>query len=452
MRIIFIISILFSATAFAADAPNPAQISGTAFEENQARFKDSKDHLVLPGLLADRKAGQVRVWARATGLAGAEACEFLLIAPGSGKDYEALAVSYAKAEDVHRALEFIGMAAGEPVNFSTYHSWPKGERVKITAHVGEKSLPAEQLFIDMRDQKPIPEAGFVFVGSIRLTPEGESEPKYAADLMDPRTIVSIYNEPTTVLDVPRRWAQGLVYGFMRPNPANTLEKDQSIQFTFEPEHRDPPLRVRDMQLIVKAPNDPKASLDEVVLVMIDGSQKKDVARGNVAEMLAAISETVQANRDPFVRVQIDPALSIENTKKLYSILMSVEGETGLRLLPPGPGEIYHEAFFPDEEWRDPSRRVGEPWEILLSVRDGKVRAGVKRFVEDEGGGRIEEMYRADSPEKLAALLADKSTQWSKTLFIVATPDLTYGQVRDFIRPSLATHPTVYVFTQPSAAQ
>lgn len=88
--------------------------------------------LVRPGLTADRTAQWVRVEAVATGMAAQDLVEFMLISEKSGHDYEAFAVSRAQPSEVHRALEYIGIPAGTPVDPETFRFWPKGEPVHIT--------------------------------------------------------------------------------------------------------------------------------------------------------------------------------------------------------------------------------------------------------------------------------------------------------------------------------
>jgi hypothetical protein len=444
-------ALLIPSVIFAQDPATlpAARDAEAAYRWNLEKFKDSPDHLVLPGLLADRRAKQVRIWGRASGLEPGQALEFVLLSPGSGKDYEALCGSYAKAQDVHRALEFIGMKPGEPVDLRVYRSWPKGERVNITFHFQGTSVPAEEMVIDTRTNKPLPREGWVFVGSMTLKPEDTQEELYAADVMDPRSIASTYNEPTTVLDVPYRWSQGGVYGFIQINPKYKLEAGAPMEITLEPQRKeDGPPRVREMVLKVQAPADPGDPLEKATLTLVDSDGNPATEGRTAAHVLAVIAQTVEDGRDPFLRVEMDPKMSIGNVRKLYSVLMSIEGDNGVRLEPPGTGEIYQEAFFPDEDWLDPAKRVGDPWEVYLTRRDGKLHAGVRRLVDEEdGGGRHVEMFRVDSAEALAKLLKQRSTQWSRTMFVFASPSMTYGELRDFVLPSMQTHPTVYIFNK-----
>src|SRR5882672_4122693 len=150
-----------------ADKPDLAlQASNQAYEQNQKQFKDNQDYLVLPGLLADRKEKTVRLYGRATGLGPGDPVEFFIIPADSGKDYESLTVAFVKPSDVDRALKFIGMKAGRPVNYTENQYWPKGERVLMSVEwtpIGDDAqdrrknpsgkIRAEELTLDTRTKK-----------------------------------------------------------------------------------------------------------------------------------------------------------------------------------------------------------------------------------------------------------------------------------------------------------
>ena len=169
-----------------------------AYEADRRRHADNPDMLVLPGLLADRRARTVTIRARATGLPRGEPMEFFLIPADSGKDYEALAVAFVKPSDVDRAIRFIGLTPGRPINYAQQRFWAKGPRLSIhyewdqpAAEEGGKPQPvrvrAERLAIDTRSGKPMPFDGFIFTGSFRFTQKDErgvETTHYAADVSD----------------------------------------------------------------------------------------------------------------------------------------------------------------------------------------------------------------------------------------------------------------------------
>ncbi|EFK96106.1 secreted protein, partial [sediment metagenome] len=153
----------------------------------------TRPHLwVRPGLVADRGTRRVRVYGESTSLNLGDPVEFPLIAEQSGKDYEALAVSFAQPSDVHRALEFIGLRPGAATSPSGLRFWPRGERVRVTFDLiatNGAATPicrAESLVTDTRTDAPLPETGFVFCGARWTHGTDDTSPAtglvYAADV------------------------------------------------------------------------------------------------------------------------------------------------------------------------------------------------------------------------------------------------------------------------------
>jgi hypothetical protein len=93
---------------------------------NGLTHADNPDILVLPGLVADRRGKHVDLMIESTGLGANEACEYLLVGPGSDHAYEALLWSFASPADIHTALRFIGMPTGSPFDPSSLRYWSKG--------------------------------------------------------------------------------------------------------------------------------------------------------------------------------------------------------------------------------------------------------------------------------------------------------------------------------------
>ena len=201
--------------------------------------------LVRPGLLANKGEKWVRIWARATGISSNDPLEFVMIPPDSGKDYEAATIAFVKPSDVHAALEFIGMKGGRPVSYMNDRCWPKGERVIVHAEFLQQGkmvrVRVEDLISNVQTKKTMPQTGFVFTDSFWIDgPNGKRI--YAADETDSKSIVSNYNDRSTVMDVPRQAPQSAVYGTQKLNPAYQLPLGTPIQFTLEPEHKDGKLR------------------------------------------------------------------------------------------------------------------------------------------------------------------------------------------------------------------
>lgn len=413
-----------------------------AYQENLLRYKDNPDVLVLPGLLAHRKNHQVQIWASATSLAHSDPVEFFLIPPDSGKDYEALAVAYVKPSDVHRALEFVGMKPGRPVDFAANQFWPKGERVFVTfewqqpGHPGITKVRAEELLINTRTAKTLPKTGLVFTGSFWIQPDdAHKKPLYAADVVDPRSIASNFNCRASILDVPRQAVQGDVYGSQKLNPTYRFTPGQRLQVLLQPEYTNGKLRVADLSL--------KAELGQkYVLKDAAGTQLNEGP--TFVHVLAACNKLIEAGRDPFLTVTVDPIMTVQQVRELYALLMSVEAEQGIRIEAPPPNELFCRALFPRDQWRDRKNRLGRPWELHLETdRDSVLILPADEIDDNQGLGDL--TFKVKTGEEAAQILAQKSDRFSMSLYLFVDPQTPYGQMMRFLRTPMKTHRSVFVF-------
>jgi len=440
-----------------ATRPSAAELAArSAYEHNLATYGKDARMLVRPGLLASRKDQTVRIWARATGISSDDPLEFILIPPDSGKDYEAAAVAFVKPSDVHAALEFIGMKPGRPVNYGKDQYWPKGERVVVHMEWEQQAADppnerpqkmrarAEDLIVDVRTGKTLPREGFVFAGSFRITPAGADKPVYAADEMDSKSIISDFNDRSTVMDVPRQAPQSAVYGTQKWNARYKPLPGQPVQFVLEPEHKDGKLRVRDLTLRISMPaggKNPQAGK----YTLLDG-QKQIGADDSLLTLLASFGQLTDAGQDPFVTVHVSDSLQLAAVQSVYAMLSKLDNESGIRIDAPPQGHLYYRAFFPKDEWRDRSKRLGRPWELHLVERSRKL-AGTLILPADEienNEGRGDLKWTVGSADEMAGILAEKSNKFSQTVYIFAPASMEYGALMGFIRPSMKTH-TMYVF-------
>ncbi len=426
--------------------------------ENLAKYKGNEDYLVLPGLLANRKEKWVQLLGRATGIHGNDPLEFLLIPADSGKDYEALLAAFVRPSDVHKALEFIGRKPGRPVNYLRNQFWSKGERIAAYAQwdqpPGEEGdrptaqrVRLETLVADARVQKPLAAVGFVFAGSYTFTPEGQDKPLYAADVSDSHSIMSDYNDPSTVLDVPWQWTQGEVYGSLKLAPGYRFTPGQQVLITLEPLHKDGKPRVRDLSLSVSMPEE-RASLANAWFELKDAEGKRINAKGNsLVHLLAEFNGMSEQGLDPFLTLHVDGRMTLGSVQEVYALLQRFDKEGGVKIDAPAAGDLYYRAFFPREDWKDRTKRLGRPWELHVGEKEGKVSGNLILPADDidNNGGKGDLHFPVLSAEDVSKTLAEKSDKWSQTVLIYAPASLRYGDLLDFIRPALKTHPTMYVF-------
>ena len=438
-----------------------------AYDENIKRHENNPDVLVLPGLLADRGAQTVTIQARFTGVGANEAIEFFVVGPDSGKDYETLLLSAAKPSDVSRALKFIGLKPGKSVDYRENRVWPKGERVDLSftwdtpgkdgGEVQSRTLRAEDMLIDTRTGKTLPVEGFMFVDSKTVDArEPGQEQVYVADVSESRSIASNFNDSTTLLDVPWQAVQGAVYGFQTLDESVKFTHNQPATITLKPiMMKDGSPRVVDLKLVVDVPvgvdvdRAAGASLlqSEQVKFVLSRADGTVVSGRSAAEALGAIGAMVEAGHDPFLTITPGDDLSLSDVRKLYALFDAAQGVKGLRIEPSPTGHLFWRAFFPQEEWRDASVRLGEPWELHVrsDATTGKVVSLLRKFTYDDDQKLSTRDFPVTGPAELAKLLKEETGRWTDGVFVFAPADLSYGQLMSLIRPGMEHINWWYVF-------
>jgi hypothetical protein len=451
--------LLFVSYGLAADIqePSPRERNRTTvdkiYKENLEKYKDNADMLVLPGLVADRKSKSVIVQAEATALRKGEIAEFFLIGDNSDHDYEALAISFAKPSDIHRALEFIGMAAGAPCNEERLQFWPKGERVFMSfASNSNAPVRVEDLVDDDRTVKTLPRSGLVFVGSAKIDSSDQPGTNvYAADVRGPNSIASAYNEAQTVLDIPHHFPQSVVYQHLCVSSRFAFPSNTLIQAILEPEHPDGQKRVVDLLLEVSPkPDTAGVALNDLIFSLnLKEKDKLLNPEPSLKSVLEQISSLAEKGRDPFVALQLHTNLTVKVIHDLAVVLSSIDTEKGIRMEPPLPGHLYYRAFVPDPTFLDRQTRIAQPWELVLSLKDSKLSGVLTQIgqIWKDGVARPDLKttdYEIPTPEALRQTL-DKHGPGLRVILVVAQPDITRGQLMTFLAPALPTHPTIHVF-------
>lgn len=442
----------FCAVSFSQTPPpqRPENIKRMAarHEENLARFGTSSNHLVRYGLLADRTGRWVRIAAEACGHKSPTPTEFFLISTRSGHDYESLAVSFASGRDLHDALEFIGLPPGLPIDPAARRFWPKGERVRTefawSDSNGTHRAIAEELILDQRTGQALPQSGLVFTGSRRVRLPGSDRSGYAADEIEPQALAANFNHPDLVLDVPRQAAQGDVYSQLVPHPAFALSAGQPLDITFTPEYADGRRRVQNLTLTVRA--SPGSGLPA-----FDLARDSDPMLTNetVTALLAAFSRITAVGQDPFVTVRFAADLSLRDAQAAARLLASIEGNEGIRVDAPPPGDFYYRALIPQESLRQRANRPSQPWEFHWpSTALGNATGTLTRIQEewDDAGNDFKLKstdFPVSRPEEVATVL--KREEGTRVVFVYLPPDTPYHAIRSWIQVIQPTHPTVFVY-------
>ena len=438
--------------------PTGAPEAKKQYEANLKAHKGNPDRLVLPGLVADRKARTVEVLAESTGLNEGELAEFLLVDQGSSHGYEALLWSFAKPSDVHRALEFIGLKPGAPYNPVLPRLWSDGDRVNLEVK-GENgnAFPIELMILDNETETTLPEEGFVFAGSIMVPPQAEqSAPGYAADLYDPRSVASVYNEPAAVLDVPRAANKGEVYGTQVVNPEYAARGGELVTIVMTPADPDGSPPVRELVLSL----DSVTASNKVACRLLEAEGRVLRAETALSPMLERLVVLSKEGSTISVDLAFADALPVPYVGKICMLMSLMETMGVVRVKPPTGGALYYRAFVPDKRWFKPEGRPTQPWELHLARKAGKLTGELvlheavwtdgstaPTFTRKACAVAVPGDVRATLDREAKERQAAGRRPLPAVLLVFADPGLTYGDVVSFITPALSTHGTVYVFVE-----
>jgi hypothetical protein len=383
--------------------------------------------------------------------------EFFLVAENSGHDYEALAVALARPSDIHKALVFIGVEPGRPYDPAKLQLWPKGERIIVTfaddpAAPKVRRIRVERLFKDDRTGKTLPEKGFGFVGSFMIdSTDHPGATVYAADVRGPNSVLSGYNEPVTVLDVPYQAPQGAVYEHLSVTADWDFPTNGLIQAILEPEYKDGKKRVMDLVLGVgPKPGTPGVAASDLRLSLKAGTRELN-SDATLKGMLEAVSGLVDKGQDPFVSLQVETNMTLKALHDLCVVLASVDTEKGMRLEPPLPGHLYYKAFIPDPSFLDREKRIAQPWELRLVRRESAggltgILTRIEEVWKDDGGRPDLKLtnYEVATPEALKKTI-NENGPGLPVILVITQPSVTHGQLMTFLAPVLPTHSTIHVF-------
>ncbi len=419
-----------------------------------AQAASDPDILVTRGLIANRRERRIDLLAESCGLSVEATMEFALVGEFSDRDYEALAFSYATPGEVARAIEFIGVPRGANVSAREQRYWPRGERVTIevrpATNPAAPPVPLEHFVLDRRTDTKLAVQGLVYCGSARIPDPDGGEEIYLADREPPMSIVSTYNDPHTILDVPRKAAQGDVYDTFVLHPDRYLPEGALLQMTLKPEPRPDGLpRVMPIAL-----NALPGEGDTVVFdLRADDGPEEHIT--DLGDLLRRLQQATQSERDPFLSLRFDDRLKLANVRDLCAALRMVEGERGIRIDAPPEGQIYFQSFLPDEKWRRREDRLTQPLELRVGPpqpQTGNHPLTLVHTLEDwsdpESLDPILTVKEYPLPDADAVAAKIRSLESKLPVLLVFAPsDAPLDAFMPVLRQVRDTHPTVYIFAE-----
>jgi hypothetical protein len=445
---------------------------------NLEAYAKNPDVLVRYGLLANRKKKIIQIAGETTGVSGHEPTEFLLIHLNSGHNYESVALSLALPSDVRDAIRFIGMEPGRHADADRHQFWPKGERLIMTFSCDDpkhKFAPtrAEGFVWDHERNAPMEESGFIFTGGYDVPAEEDGAAKiFAADKWEPNSISSTYNERQSVLDIPWFAPQKAVYRQLGMHPKHALPAGVRLNIALEPEYKDGKKRVEDVTLrLVLDPNavapsgiPPEAArlLEGIRFDCLDPEGKLLTKKPGLDLFIDCCNELVKDGHDPFVTLDVDPAIPVTRMSAIAAILRSVESEKGIRVEPPKKGQLFYQAYLPEPGFRNRSKHFVHPWELSLKKENGTVVGRLTRVISswDKKAGKstysfdhydvanAKELKKTIDPIAKAVREDTESIKpYLAAILVFVDSSFTCGDVATFVGSMLDTHPIIYVFVE-----
>ena len=424
------------------------------YQRDQAQFADDADIMVRRGLLASRDNHTVHVYADSTGLSDGDTIEYYLIGEGSSHAYEALAISFAAPAAIREALEFIGMTTGRGVDYERLQLWPKGERVRIlvegvadTASFGP--LPLESLLWGYTKGQPVSSEGFVFTGSRHVPIRGDdSKLALAADKRDPFSVISDYNEPDSILDVPFRATKGDAYGDNTVNARYKLKAGSLLRFVMRPEHTNGFKRVLDLDLQAYPRRAEGDAPSDVAFSLVEDSSGTTNTYADIVGLLAALSGYVDAGRDPFATLAFSRSLNLRQCQTFAQVIAGIETEQGVRIEPPLPGALYYRAFIPEERLRDRAERHMQPLELHLRILENRIDGYLVKIEETWGTSDRPTLKTQSFPLDFYKDLPDAIQDTGvdhPILLIYANAKIQLGPLLDLIAPIRDSHTYIHIY-------
>lgn len=442
------------------------QLAARAYEDHLKKFAGDTNILVRPGLIADRMKRRVEVMVERTSLGADAPCEFTVIDETSDHGYEALLLSFAKPSDVHRALQFIGTEPGGAFDPGSHRHWARGESFVLSVvRSNTPPLRLEQLLIDRRTGRPLTERRFVFSGSKTVpAPANPLKKIYAADEFQPKSIVSLFNTPFTVLDVPGQIAKEEAYQNTIINPGHPLSEGALLTLLIEPLDRDGSKRVKDLQLLVGADGSaggPRPA-GEAPLAGLRFQLKDAATALNKQDTLLSVIESLAAldrkKHDYFLTVTFGDTVTLGQAGMLARILATIDREQGVRIEPPPPGQIYYRAFTPDRELLDRDARLFHPVELALSEKDGQASGKLllidSVWKKDATHSELQFIERmVAGPAEFRQELEAEADQTRKAgqrarppvMMVFAPATFSHLQLVKFLEPALRTRHLIHVY-------
>jgi hypothetical protein len=172
---------------------------------------------------------------------------------------------------------------------------------------------------------------------------------------------------------------------------------------------------------------------------------------------ALFERYISIGRDPYVTVDLDAQLTLQDAASAAKLLAAVDTIGGIRIESPPPGQLYYMALLPPQQFRDRANRRVQPWEYRLALTNGVVTGVLTlpqevRATDGSGWTFKERTFDASTPETLKAALATRNDRGMPlgppAIYVFAPPTMKYGEMLRLVGHAIDTHPNIFVYVTP----
>lgn len=401
--------------------------------------------LAASGLTIDYHRGLIRVPCHTTSVTTNEPVEFLLVSRHSGHDYESLLTTDVEPQELYAALLKLGMSPGQSIDYSALKMWPAGERAVIMAEWTydqvSQQIPAEELIIQEPSGRPLASDGFVFTGSYQLE-EGTEPPMLAAQYQEPHAMISLYNEPNTLFDVPHKAPQGQVYNTQYLNPDYMLPSNYPMTLLIQPQLVP---GGRSIQMTLTCAQKESA----LVYRLLDAQQQLVTTGESLEPILDALSKQIQSHHDVYLSFVPEADVAAEDLVRHAYILETFDQQGVIRMTPSFyTNELFYKAYLPNAAYLDREKRPDQPWEIHVRKHGEETFAqlidiDMQWESENPDPTLTVQKMRVTSPDAAARQMSS-ATNHLPVVFFYSAPQFPYKEIHQWQQALKDVCPTFYL--------
>lgn len=442
-----------SATLFAIEIDIPTYEAELDKIAEQRKIANS-ELAVERGIAVDIKKKEIVLDAITTEITEKGISEFAIISLNSGHDYEALFKVYATPTAICKAVESLGTKRGRPVDYSSLSFWSKGEHFTITVRYNGVERPLTDYIFNAEKNQIMDPITFIYLGA-KWNKSDDGKEVFAGDSEGPGSIVSMYNEPLSVFDIPKSAPQGQAYEKSLVSKNVIGKEGEKVEIIIRPEERPASALPRNNDINLLLTKDG---------VIINAAE----AAISPIDFVKYLNEKKNLKQDTYAQINYSSDVSLTDIASFSTLLDSLEVKELIKVESPKE-QIYYKAFLPQDGWLKRSDRLAQPLELHLTKQNDvltKTLIAIKEIWPDnsESINPILEpkVYDISNPDTIKDVII-QAEAWKRDLtiddsvfknfiatgqapiLVFAPVDLTFNELRMQLEPFRATHKNVFVF-------